>query len=145
MNNRIRSLLDNVQAYYSQKIETYGAVPSGVDWNSKESQELRFAQLLKVCNAVDHFSINDYGCGYGSLYAYLKEKRASFTYYGFDVSESMIQTAEKFLNHPPNAHFQVADRPDNIADFTVASGLFNVKLDVRELTPPYPTRLSRFS
>jgi hypothetical protein len=40
-------ILRQVGDYYSQKVETHGASAKGVDWNSKESQFLRFAQLLK--------------------------------------------------------------------------------------------------
>ena len=31
--------------YYEGKLRTHGATPAGVDWNSQESQELRFALL----------------------------------------------------------------------------------------------------
>ena len=57
------TILDRARQYYEEKIETYGATPRGVDWNSPESQELRFEQLLKVCDCTTAFSINDYGCG----------------------------------------------------------------------------------
>ena len=32
--------------YYETKLRTHGATPAGVDWNSVESQELRFALLF---------------------------------------------------------------------------------------------------
>lgn len=37
--------------YYSARLATYGANASGVDWNSVESQEQRFAQLIKIFNS----------------------------------------------------------------------------------------------
>ena len=64
-------ILDPVQHYYDQKIQAHGATHRGVDWNSPESQRLRFIQLLKVIELSQPFTINDYGCGYGALAAYL--------------------------------------------------------------------------
>ena len=34
--------------YYASKFNEFGATHRGADWNSIESQELRFTQLLKV-------------------------------------------------------------------------------------------------
>ena len=39
--------LEEVTAYYSNKLTQYGATPKGVDWNGEESQVLRFEQLYK--------------------------------------------------------------------------------------------------
>ena len=69
MNDRI---LKEVNNYYSQKIIKNGATPQGVDWNSIESQELRFEVLSKVITDVANFSVLDYGCGFGSMYDYFK-------------------------------------------------------------------------
>lgn len=50
------NIIKNVAEYYSDKIVTYGVTPQGVDWSSKESQLLRFEQLLKVCDYQSHFT-----------------------------------------------------------------------------------------
>jgi hypothetical protein len=60
-------ILVNVQRYYDAKVEAHGATARGADWNSAESQQLRFRQLLKLCDQPGPFVINDYGCGYGAL------------------------------------------------------------------------------
>ena len=41
-------VLAEVRNYYSGRLQEHGPTPRGVDWNSVESQVLRFDQLLKV-------------------------------------------------------------------------------------------------
>lgn len=122
--DEIRSRVDE---YYSAKFAEHGASHWGVDWNSTESQELRFDQLLRVCDLAKPFSINDYGCGYGSLAGYLAQKASDFTYVGFDLSPEMVAHAAG--EHP--AHTFTTELSSLApADYTVASGIFNVKVGV---------------
>ena len=59
------SIIKDATTYNTKKLNHFGPTFLGVDWNSKESQELRFDQLLKVIDkSDDNFSIIDYGCGY---------------------------------------------------------------------------------
>ena len=37
-----------VDDYYTAKLTEHGATHQGVDWNSPESQELRFQQIMKI-------------------------------------------------------------------------------------------------
>ena len=60
-------ILREVDRYYSGKLKAHGATARGVDWNSTESQRMRFDQLLKICDRRAPFTLNDYGCGYGAL------------------------------------------------------------------------------
>ena len=120
-------LLSDVAAYYSSKFNEYGETPRGVDWNGKESQYLRFKQLSKILEAKSNFSIHDLGCGYGSFYDYLSDKYKDFLYHGIDISSTIIQAAEKrYLKHK-NAHFVSSHAPEIIADYSIASGIFNVQ------------------
>jgi len=58
-----KSIIKDVTNYYNDRLDRYGPTFQGVDWNSKESQELRFNQLIKVIKKNDNnFSILDYGC-----------------------------------------------------------------------------------
>jgi len=121
-------ILDSVAQYYTERVTTYGATARGVDWNSAESQELRFEQLMKVCDVDQSFSINDYGCGYGALLDYLTERRYSFEYRGFDVSKQMIIEAKQQHEDASDSQFFSDESVLAVADYTVASGIFNVKL-----------------
>lgn len=117
-----------VARYYSAKLAQYGETPQGVDWNSAESQVLRFEQLNKIIDASVGFSLNDLGCGYGALFDYLDSHYPKFTYNGCDVSDNMIRAAQNRHAHHPNARFVVTAQPPETADYGIASGIFNVRL-----------------
>src|SRR5437870_3196751 len=100
------ALLEDVASYYSAKFAEHGATAEGVDWNSMESQELRFAQLMKVCDVADEpFSITDYGCGYGALVSYLMRGRHDFVYRGYDFSRALLEYARATHADPPRIDF----------------------------------------
>lgn len=123
-------LLDPVERYYTAKVEEHGTVPAGVDWNSHESQELRFAQLLRVCDRPDEpFSVIDYGCGYGALIPYLERSGYEFVYRGYDVSHAMLEFARAAYSDPPRIEFAERQSELQPSDYTVASGIFNVRLE----------------
>jgi SAM-dependent methyltransferase len=121
-------LLTEVADYYSEKLAQHGETPRGVDWNGEESQELRFEQLCKIIDGRNPFSINDLGCGYGALNDFLADRYSGFFYSGIDVSESMIRSAEQRHRGESQARFVVASEPDEVGDYGVASGIFNVRL-----------------
>jgi SAM-dependent methyltransferase len=124
-----QDLIRRVADYYTARIMEHGPVPRGVDWSSAESQQIRFEQLVRLCDSGKHFSINDYGCGYGMLARFLETRGDDFTYVGFDISPVMISHANRALATKPNC--AVVDKPGqlSVADYTIASGIFNVKLD----------------
>ena len=128
MHVRYGELLEGVASYYSEKLAQHGETPQGVDWNSEASQSLRFEQLCKIVGDADGFSINDLGCGYGALFDSLAERRPLFSYLGVDVSGSMIDAAKRRHHRTAQARFLCASEPDQVSDYSVASGIFNVCL-----------------
>jgi SAM-dependent methyltransferase len=114
--------------YYTEKLGQHGPTPQGVDWNSQASQTLRFHQLLRGLNLSEPFSLNDLGCGYGALAEYLSNQNLSFEYHGYDLSSFMIQSAQERFTNQANIQFKTGGL-DSIRDYTVASGIFNVKLN----------------
>jgi SAM-dependent methyltransferase len=121
-------ILGNVEGYYTEKIEVHGATARGVDWNSSDSQRLRFVHLLKLIDRDQPFTINDYGCGYGALADYLKSEGYAFQYSGFDISPKMIAKADELHAGIQEVAFVAKEQDLSEADYTVASGIFNVKL-----------------
>ena len=119
----------DVAEYYSAKVVEHGTSPQGVDWNSEEGQILRFQQLTKLFVDPDHISVNDFGCGYGAMFEYLSKDIDNLTYSGCDISEPMIRAAEQRLSGELNASFVFGSRPPKQMDYTVASGVFNVRQD----------------
>jgi SAM-dependent methyltransferase len=122
------SILKQVGDYYSDKIIKNGATPQGVDWNSTQSQELRFEVLSKVINENSQFSVLDYGCGFGSMYDYFKTKYSNFKFIGFDISNEMIATAIERNKLNSDTSWTTNLGSDTLADFGIASGIFNVRL-----------------
>jgi SAM-dependent methyltransferase len=131
MSDRLRqsipAILQTVDRYYSDKLRRFGPTARGVDWNSTESQELRFAQLLTIVPGDDQVSLNDYGCGYGALLDYLRARGRDWDYRGFDVSAEMIEAASARHGNTASASFTSQFEVVKPADYTVASGIFNVK------------------
>lgn len=128
MKNSAENILSEVAQYYSGKLAEHGETPRGVDWNGEESQVLRFEQLSKVIEQQGAFSLNDLGCGYGALLDFLRARHADFAYTGCDVSADMVRAASQRYAGSSDARFEVAPAPSAMADYGVASGIFNVRL-----------------
>jgi len=88
-------------------------------------------QLLRLCDFSAPFSLNDVGCGYGALLAFLsrRHKRKEIRYLGLDLSAAMIAQARQLWRKRSDAEFVVASASPRVADYSMASGIFNVKLD----------------
>jgi SAM-dependent methyltransferase len=126
-----KELLEKVSNYYTKKVLQFGTTPAGVDWNSYESQELRFQQLLKVIKQHSgHFSVLDYGCGYGSMYKYLQQHFKDFDYLGYDISEEMIKTASEMYISTNALEWKTSLTEKDKKDYVIASGILNVKQEV---------------
>jgi hypothetical protein len=119
---------EDIKAYYDAKIVRYGATPRGVDWSCIATQNLRFVQLLKICDFDAPFSLNDVGCGYGALIDFLSERYpdASVDYLGTDLSPAMVRHGRRLHRH---CSFVVSSVSPRVADYSVASGILNVMLD----------------
>lgn len=128
--DRLNALHAEVENYYTRKIATYGATPLGVDWACVPTQQMRFVQLLKLCSFDLPITLNDVGCGYGALLALLSNRfrNKSIDYLGIDLSPAMIAQAKRLWSKKHDTEFMVASTSPRIADYSVASGIFNVKL-----------------
>ena len=122
-------LLDSVARYYAGTLAAHGPTPRGADWNSAESQERRFTELLRVCEDDRGASINDYGCGYGALAARLRRDGYTGEYCGYDVLPAMATAARDVNRALPRCRFVTDEAELPRADYTMASGIFNVKLE----------------
>ena len=129
---RFDGIHSRVAEYYAGKLRDFGATPQGVDWKSAESQALRFDQLSQLFDLRRPFSVNDYGCGYGALAEYLLARGAQVDYRGFDRAFTMVAEARKRLDGRLATQFFTEAAALPPADYTVASGIFNVKLNTPE-------------
>lgn len=130
----VSDLYAGVVRYYSGRVRRYGSTPLGVDWTCMASQELRFVQLMKLCDFDAPFALNDVGCGYGALVGYLDRRHADadIDYLGIDLAAEMTRRARRLWRDRPRTAFATGDARERPADYSVASGIFNVKLDQPE-------------
>ncbi len=132
MNMNKRDIISGVERYYTDKVVEKGATPQGVDWNSEESQNTRFAELLKIVEDESEGSLLDFGCGYAGLLHYMSENGIHLQYAGMDISEAMLEEARK--QHPSLPDSALTSDPNLLGtyDYVVASGIFNVRLRTSE-------------
>lgn len=121
----------STKEYYQRNLQEHGATARGVGWKDKEAQEIRFTQLAKVVYSTGPFSLNDLGCGIGDLFPFLKARFGSFTYYGYDVMQEMVLSAMTQYKSPEASFVAIRESGEmKIADYTLASGIFNLKFEL---------------
>lgn len=119
----------SVSDYYTEKLKKFGITPQGVDWNSEQSQVVRFSQLTKVLPPPNQsFSLLDWGCGYGALYDFLLTEGYSLDFSGYDLSSEMIDACRKKFKDKA-AQWFVKEEQLLQHDYIIASGIFNVKME----------------
>jgi SAM-dependent methyltransferase len=124
------AILQEVSAYYTSKLEVHGATPMGVDWNGVSSHEKRHRQFLRLLDESTDASIIDLGCGFGDFLRFLRAAGHLGHFIGYDIAPSMIEKA-RALHGESDAHrWRIGAEPIEVADFAVASGIFNVKGDI---------------
>jgi cyclopropane fatty-acyl-phospholipid synthase-like methyltransferase len=128
----MNTLLNDIDEYYTLKLKKFGATAKGVDWNSEESQFLRFEKLLSLIDLErEKFSLLDYGCGFGAMLGYMTDRCKGFQYTGFDISAAMIRAAKnKFPD--ASAHWSTFLPQSKSYDYAVSSGVFNVRLQTND-------------
>jgi SAM-dependent methyltransferase len=118
----------SVERYYTSTFEEHGATARGVDWNSVESQELRFEQFLPLFRDTSRrVSVNDLGSGTGAFASYLARHGIAVDYVGYELSRPMLAHAAAAFADDPTVRF-VEGSVLEPADVSCASGIFNVKL-----------------
>jgi SAM-dependent methyltransferase len=124
--------MGDIKEIYGELYRLYGHDEKALGW-TKNKQHIRFSQLMRFLMYVSpppkKNSLLDVGCGFGDLYAWLKEHNYNDTieYYGIDIMESFIEEAKQ-------NHYEIKDRfavkdflktnEEDLYDFIVASGIF---------------------
>jgi predicted TPR repeat methyltransferase len=125
----------DIRNFYHQNLSSFGSGAKGVGWKNEEAQTVRFAQLIKVIETPDGYSINDLGCGVGDLVAFLRSQTSHhFTYRGYDLLDDMIDRARNiYKNEEHCSFFHIKDTAEmQQADYVVASGIFNIRYAVSD-------------
>ena len=126
--------LSQVKELYDKNLKEYGIDPRSVGWTKPESQALRFKKLMQVVqNKTTPFTLNELGCGYAELYKYCLDEAFSVSqYYGYDISEKMLEAAQGYLKKIEQVKLFHNSSIRTKADYSVTSGIFNVKLGQSE-------------
>lgn len=125
--------LSGVARLYEDSLEKHGTAPMGVGWRDEGSHVLRFDRLVSVIDKGDPVTINDLGCGYGSLYDHLTGAGTAIRgYRGYDISEKMLAEARRALPGDDSIELIHGATLSQVADYSFASGIFNVLLEQDE-------------
>lgn len=130
--NSVPTALAQIAHRFGQCLDDRGATPRGVGWSSPQAQSLRFQALLQILRdhpAGQAFTAWDLGCGYGALARLLMEipDRPLADYVGYDISQTMIDAANRHHAQNPRCHFARAALPRAAADYGFVSGTFNFR------------------
>jgi len=114
--------------FYHKAYKKYGISAKGLNWNSEDSQNIRFEVLTSFLkDEIPSISIVDAGCGFGDFYLFLEQQNLlPKRYVGVDCMPDFIRIAQKRV---PDVTFTCRDiLKDELiyADWYVASGSLNV-------------------
>ncbi len=112
---------------YKADFELYGVSDASLGWK-KGRAKLRFEILTSEWD-LEGKKILDFGCGFGGLYDFLKEKKVYCDYTGVDINPKFIEVAKK--KHP-GVDFRLINllkkRIRRKFDYAFVSGTFNDKI-----------------
>jgi SAM-dependent methyltransferase len=126
----VSAILSEVATYYASKLEAHGSTPQGVDWNGVDSHEQRHRQFLRLFDGSLNCSVIDLGCGFGDFLRFIRTAGHQGRFIGYDIAPSMIKMARELHGESDDRQWRIGAEPAEIADFAIASGIFNVKGDV---------------
>jgi SAM-dependent methyltransferase len=125
----MKQVLGQIAEHYNQSLKDHGEVAAGVGWGTAQKHAIRFEQLLQLVQGeASPFSVNDLGCGYGALIDELDWRGHTVTQFtGYDISEKMVAAAEARYGDRSGVSFRTSPNLESEADFSFASGIFNVR------------------
>jgi SAM-dependent methyltransferase len=121
--------LSDVAKLYEDSLAQHGESSCGVGWRDDAGHAMRFDQLMRVIKSrQDSLEINELGCGYGAFYEHLLARGVPVSQYcGVDISAEMIERARLRLKDV-SAEVAIGAELTRDADYSFASGIFNVRL-----------------
>jgi SAM-dependent methyltransferase len=117
--------LDNT-SFYLDSLTSHGETAKGVQWQSTQTQELRFKMLRKLLpEDLSELTLVDAGCGFGDLYRYLDRCNAlPGRYIGLDVMAPMVEVARRRTGCEIRVCNVLEDRLPSV-DYYLCSGAMN--------------------
>jgi len=118
----------NNEKFYKSAIIKHGQTAKGLNWNSKDNQEIRFKIILELLpKNLNEISLADAGCGFGDFYTYIKKnsKISSVNYLGIDAISEICAIARK----QTEAKIIMCDITQDVLptkDYYICSGALNI-------------------
>lgn len=134
MNTILQKINAELSSYYIARAQDNSQAKQ-VGWRDDDAQCRRFEVLASLFDRSHPFSVNDLGCGLGAFYGFLRQSGpADFLYHGYDVLPEMIQSARSIHGGSDAPVFSVIQESDEMemADYSVASGIFSLKASLPE-------------
>jgi SAM-dependent methyltransferase len=125
--------------YYEGLLDQHGESYLALDWNSTESQRLRykiFKEILVYGKKSSGISVLDVGCGFGDFYGLLKAEglvhRNRISYTGYEIAPRILEVARRKY---PDARFELKDILEDRYvpkfDYVFCSGALNIRTSER--------------
>jgi len=122
--------------HFSRLLSRHGRSHASLEWNSRESQERRFAVMLEA-GLRSGDTLLDVGCGTGDFVDWLARHDLDLGYCGLDLTPAMVEHAR--ARFPALAFVQgclLSETPPPLPrarfDWVVASGIFAHRRDTPE-------------
>ena len=126
---------EKVKAEYERHARQHDSdTPEAAHWVGDHKTKLRYEVLADIDDLCGK-SVLDFGCGNALFLDYLDEKGINCEYYGWDISEELVEIAR---GRHPDAEFRVIDvlnegmptSQENF-DYVLISGTFYIRVDTR--------------
>jgi SAM-dependent methyltransferase len=115
--------------FYNALLDSHGFSAKAVAWRDEPFQQFRFASIAQAfAHEREQFTVYEVGCGLGHLRDFLRQHFPNASYSGADINPKMIERA---LQRDPTLaveHRDIVKDPPAQADYVVASGIFNLRM-----------------
>lgn len=127
----MNKILNKLEKLYTDSLKEHGIDSKAVGWSTKEGQLLRFDKMVQVIEEKDKpFSVNDLGCGYGSMFSYFNDNSFNVSKYnGYDISDDMLKVAKEKIGDDVKVKLFKNSKLKSKSDYSFVSGIFNVKFE----------------
>lgn len=117
---------------YSERLAQYGPTIEALGW-TKPKHKLRYKVLIDYWLAKpspEPLRVLDFGCGFGDLFGYVRERALPIDYTGLDINSDLIAVARQRY---PAARFLCLDPFESgvpgTFEVALSSGVHNYRLD----------------